>query len=261
MTSIPDLLAIDAYFGKMKESSYDGTRHSQSAMTNQLSLDIKRFYLSSFPPAITLRIADELESNGLTYAQLQSGPAYMDPTRHEFRERSIYVAVPYNRVVNVWWKKFGTSQAQESGEVVRFDMNCSARDGYEPSFFRIGWATEKAIQELNAHPFYYVGDVPGSFSFSTSESAMFKEGRCLPFMTNSGDVLSMAPYAYALSFNPNNRSIQMWGSWGSNLTIIDELNLSMSLPSVDALPEELFPVISCGTWTSFNLKRTPASNL
>lgn len=109
-----------------------------------------------------------------------------------------FQAIPYNRVVNIWFPQYevavpGALQASSSlkpvlastmtstSPVTRFVL--SELQEQITQHFRVGFATKKAIDVLNANPLFGVGDVPESFAISLFETGTFENGSYYPIVS------------------------------------------------------------------------------
>lgn len=262
------------------------------------------------------------ESNGLAFAmQDQWNHGMLDMTNEWSSKRGMFtqkyaidttlphcVAIPYNRVVNVWHESLqanlgkppkkksekaetlekaekassssapGAAQASSStskspenaskdhNSIVRLHLR--VRAGFSTTnkighnfipAFRVGWATRTAIELINAHPFYSVGDVPGSFALACEEGGLYSEGTFIPLaplsplgtasttMTWSFNDLHMVcdPVLRQIGFfGPFTRYVEYSQKKDSSDTSLLLPEAAFHLPIPQDISEPLIPVIS-----------------
>jgi hypothetical protein len=235
---ISDLIAFTLSSSpKYTETDYDGSMEGFTKFIKKFGLDNIRPLVYSPAPGFTFNVPG-VSSNGI-FGKLQSWPS---------RPGSVYFAVPYNRVVNVCYDDLSTANADTNLTLLRYDFNTGYPNG--DAHFRVGFATKTAFEELNAHPFLYVGDIPGSFGYSVTESGMFSEGRYIPFLNSKGDYLAASSRPpLSIFYEPALRLAHFFQpvEFVNVGRRIDEFTSTLMLPTREELPEPLFPVFSFGS--------------
>lgn len=168
-----------------------------------------------------------------------------------------FYALPYNRVVNVWYPQFATTFSLPKGgsesSITRFVFTYTEQNAM--LFLRIGMATRSAIAVLNANPLFGVGEVPGSFSFSFHEAGLFEQGKYSPTIGNKWLRLratSMGSFFF-MDIDKQMRIIQYHGDLRTSEEQL-KLQSTTMIPDLDP-DEEYLPVLSFYSATNFQFNK------
>lgn len=168
----------------------------------------------------------------------------------------IFWALPYNRIVNLWFPQYAQSFSASVEHPLPYIHQFRFSTFLETSYvhFRMGFASQKALDIINAHPFLAVGDVPGSFAFSLHEHGAFEEGRYYPLPSATKLHIpafeNTATHIY-MTVNLQLRTIDFSGKLNEGYSF----GFVTHIPSTEAMDVPFFPVFSLASELLFRFQR------